>query len=481
MNRDTEPTSSIEKSKYLNRMDEALGTICSLISPDLLFHISSCKTPNEAWKILEGHFGKHDEMRGHMLEVYLLTLDPKSFDNIQDFFTKFKDLLSQLKACEVDKSVKEKQMVLTILSKIGPEFSVFVSTFHTVIFASGATWKMPSLEDFIESLTQEKTKLINMGTIKGPRAHALTVHDGNHKYQKSKDKDKWKAHAHMKKEGYKKTFIDASGSKGEKGRKGDKCTYCHKGFHSESACMQKKIDLMSQILQQNNLGDRILEGAKKKNPEDPHSKKGNSSHTLIAIKSYPDAWIVDSGASHHMDASEAVYSSLDACKSPPILMGDNSFVEVTNKGRIELTNRSFENVLHVPKLSFNLLFVYQMTNAGTRKRVIFIPNSMDIYDMQTNSRVATGEVNHQSRLYTFSKFIELDSALLLTHADGSSRIWHERFGHLNSKYMQQISKHRLVDGLPDIHFSKGFVRDVFSKNTLKRNSTRESLSELPHL
>jgi hypothetical protein len=73
-------------------------------------------------------------------------------------------------------------MVLTILSKLGLEFSVFISTFHNVKFASGATWKMPSLEDFIESLTQEKTKLINMGAIKGPKAHALTVQNGNHKY-----------------------------------------------------------------------------------------------------------------------------------------------------------------------------------------------------------------------------------------------------------------------------------------------------------
>ena len=77
-------------------------------------------------------------------------------------------------------------MVLTILSKLGPEFSVFVSTFHTVRFAYGSTSKMPSLEFFIESLTQEKTKLINMGTIKGPRAHALTVHDGSQKYQNLK-------------------------------------------------------------------------------------------------------------------------------------------------------------------------------------------------------------------------------------------------------------------------------------------------------
>jgi hypothetical protein len=137
---------------------------------------------------LEWIFGKYDEMRGHMLEVELFTVDPKSFDNIQYFFTKFKDLLSQLKACGVDKYKEEKQMVLTILSKLGPKFSMFVSTFHSIIFTSGATWKMPSLEDFIESLTQEQTKLINMGKIKGPKAHALTMQYGSHQYQKSKDK-----------------------------------------------------------------------------------------------------------------------------------------------------------------------------------------------------------------------------------------------------------------------------------------------------
>jgi hypothetical protein len=169
--------------------------------------------------------------------------------------------------------------------------------------------------------------------------------------------------------------------------------------------MQKQIDLMSQILQKKNLGDRIPKGAKKKKPKDPNSKKGNSSHALIAINSSPNAWIVDSEESHHMDASKVVYSSLDACKGSPILMGDKSSVEITGKGRIELTNGSFENVLHVPKLSTNLLSMYQMKNYGTRKKFIFTPNFMDIYDMQTNSRVATSEVNHQSRLYTFFEFI----------------------------------------------------------------------------
>jgi hypothetical protein len=122
--------------------------------------------------------------------------------------------------------------------------------------------------------------------------------------------------------------------------------------------MQKQMDLITQILQKNNLGYRIHEGSKKKKPEDQNPKKGNSSHALIAINSTPDAWIIDSGASNNMDSIKEVYSSLDSCKGPPILMGDNSPVEVTDKGRIELTNGSFENVLHVPKLSINILSVY---------------------------------------------------------------------------------------------------------------------------
>jgi hypothetical protein len=45
-----------------------------------------------------------DEMRGHMLEVELNTLDPKSFDNIQDLFTKLKSLILSLGERGIDKS-----------------------------------------------------------------------------------------------------------------------------------------------------------------------------------------------------------------------------------------------------------------------------------------------------------------------------------------------------------------------------------------
>ena len=57
-----------------------------------------------------------------------------------------------------------------------------------------------------------------------------------------------------------------------------------------------KKNLMCQIIQQNNLGYFIPDGVKKKKPKDLNPKKGNSIHSLIAINSSPDAWIIDSVA-----------------------------------------------------------------------------------------------------------------------------------------------------------------------------------------
>jgi hypothetical protein len=102
-----------------------------------------------------------------------------------------------------------------------------------------------------------------------------------------------------------------------------------------------------------------------------------------------------------------------------------------------------------------------------------------IYDIQTNSKVVIGEVNHQSILYTFYESIEIGYALLLTHANESSRICHERFGHLNFIYMKKLGKQGMVDGLPDIHFSKeiceGCVlgkhpQDKFDKGKTQKDS-----------
>ena len=65
---------------------------------------------------------------------------------------------------------------MAILSKLGPNYSVFVSTFHATKLTAQA-WKMHKLVEFMESLTQEQDKLVMMGTIKPSKDQAMVVRD----------------------------------------------------------------------------------------------------------------------------------------------------------------------------------------------------------------------------------------------------------------------------------------------------------------
>ena len=71
---------------------------------------------------------------------------------------------------------KEEKLVLAILSKLFPDYSVFVSTFHATKLIACA-WKMPKLAQFMESLTKEHDTLVIMGTIKYSKDQDLVARD----------------------------------------------------------------------------------------------------------------------------------------------------------------------------------------------------------------------------------------------------------------------------------------------------------------
>ena len=107
-------------------------------------------------------------------------MDPQNYDIIQDFFTKYNDLLLQLRGCGIEKYKEESHQVLSFMSKLEPKYSIFVSTFHSIRLTTGNFYTMPSLKEYMESLTFEQDKLIGMGKIKAPKVHALAVHDDSH-------------------------------------------------------------------------------------------------------------------------------------------------------------------------------------------------------------------------------------------------------------------------------------------------------------
>ena len=89
MDTEVELGSAIEKSRFLNKKDEAFGFLCLSIFDDLLFHLMDLKTPKQIWDKLESLYGNHDYLRVYQLENELMSLQPSNFETLNDFFTNF--------------------------------------------------------------------------------------------------------------------------------------------------------------------------------------------------------------------------------------------------------------------------------------------------------------------------------------------------------------------------------------------------------
>ena len=142
--------------------------------------------------------------------------------------------------------------------------------------------------------------------------------------------------------------------------------------------MKKKIDMLTQLLEKNNIS---LPDCSKKKEGGSNSENKYRVHALVVGTSSSPRFIIDSGASRHMVLKKEEFSSLDMLKGPPIVLGDDSITDSLGKGRIDFDNGKFNNVLYVLVHASNLLSVYQMTHIGSPKKVIFSPNEVEITEL----------------------------------------------------------------------------------------------------
>jgi hypothetical protein len=115
-------------------------------------------------------YGPIDEFRGYQLQNKFMILDPKKFDNIENYITKVNDLREKFKACNIDKNI---QLIYNSLKKIGPDCVAFVYSFHNHRLIIASTYTKPSLASFSNILMHEQKNLILMGFIKSSKSQAL--------------------------------------------------------------------------------------------------------------------------------------------------------------------------------------------------------------------------------------------------------------------------------------------------------------------
>ena len=96
---------------------------------------------------------------------WVASLNPNDFSCIQDYLSKYKTLRLLCVECKIKK--EDKQCIYHILSKLGPAYFVFVSTFYSMKEPLDPTsYIEPSLESFHDSLIREQDKLIHLGMIR---------------------------------------------------------------------------------------------------------------------------------------------------------------------------------------------------------------------------------------------------------------------------------------------------------------------------
>ena len=197
--------------------------------------------------------------------------------------------------------------MLSVLNKIGSEYFVFVSTFH-----SGRdfipNWKMPSLDSFAKSLIQEQENLVHMEVLQTSKNQALLMTnsallmtDSTNAQDKGRHKGKEPKVSDSKPKESQKSSEGALRSKNEKKFEKTKCPYCMRGFHLENQCMKKQIDQLLALLKKNHIS--LPQRAKNSNDgklTDDHE----SCHAFKASLSRSTTYLIDSGESNHMVSSK---------------------------------------------------------------------------------------------------------------------------------------------------------------------------------
>ena len=124
-----------------------------------------------------------------------------------------------------------------------------------------------------------------------------------------------------------------------------------------------------------------------------------------------------------------------------------------------------------------------MTHTGEAKRVTFTPDMVEIAKISSNQVIAIGYVDNHERMYKVSNFLPTSNdQYILSHANDISNIWHERFGHMNYKYLQELHRDEMVEGLPQIRSSNeaciGCVVEKHLEQSYEKGKERRSTQPL---
>ena len=236
--------------------------------------------------------------------------------------------------------------------------------------------------------------------------------------------------------------------------KGPKCHKCGKHGNIKRYCRSTCVDTFV---------DKSQYKYKQK-ANAAESKHVESSSDSESVHFKKTAWIIDSGATCHMCNDKSAFIKYEKLQTPlEVVLGDgykiDAIGDAIGNGTIILTNQlpsgkrmkcNLYNVLHVPRLSYNLLSVLTITEHG--KTVKFESDTCQVLD--DGNLVGVG-IKFGDLFYLNCE--KAFPSLYVTDVWGQQSVedtWHHRYGHLRSRNLEKLARDNLVDGF-DYDLSRG--------------------------
>ena len=243
-----------------------------------------------------------------------------------------------------------------------------------------------------------------------------------------------------------------SNSKGNSSKNGDnkkkgkakfkgECFYCKKKGHTIAECRTKKEDEKNGNLKPYNKGKQTANTAEAELDLFVVIEEVCSSMEEV---SHNSSWVLDSGASRHMTGEKSLYSSMQPLEEPvTVTVGNNARCPTKGKGTISFVTangetRKISDVLYVPKIKRNLLSIAAITDQG--HVVKFTKTGVEILN---DGGKVIGHGVRRNNLYELS-------ALTASTGVGTTKLWHERFGHIGHAVLKEMHKHGMVAHLPAV-------------------------------
>ena len=152
---------------------------------------------------------------------------------------------------------------------------------------------------------------------------------------------------------------------------------------------------------------------------------------------FRNAWILDSGATDHMTHSSNHFKTYTPCPSSrKITVADGTTTTVAGLGDVQVnSDLILKNVLHVPRLSMNLISIHKLTQ-DLPCRITFFTSYCEFQDQDSGKKIGLAKEHNGLYYLSASNQPELIKSVLSTSLFSLSNkdvIWlhHRRLGHLS--------------------------------------------------